>query len=71
VLIIDVVMKYPCTLFLGTFGAMTTFVLFYLFSAYLLSYTVGHMKLLFEKALEMQMAGAVFFTLLIPFAGRF
>jgi len=68
--ILDVFMKYPRTLFLGTFSAMTTFTLFYLFSAYLLSYTAGHMKLPFEKALEVQMAGAVFFAVLIPFAGK-
>ncbi|EJF90679.1 MFS transporter [Bartonella tamiae] len=67
---IEVFFKYPRALFLGTFAGMTTFVLFYLFSAYLLSYSTNHLSLSFNKALEVQMLGAVFFALLIPFAGK-
>ncbi|MHC5306827.1 MFS transporter [Bartonella sp. LJL80] len=66
----EVFLKFPRALFLGTFAGMTTFVLFYLFSAYLLSYSSNHLHLPFDKALEVQMLGAVFFGLLIPFAGK-
>lgn len=67
---IDVFMKYSRTLFLGTFAGMTTFLLFYLFTAYLLSYTTKRMGLPFTQALEIEIAGAIFFGMLIPFAGR-
>ena len=68
--IIDVFTKYSRTLFLGTFAGMTTFVLFYLVTAYLLSYSSHHLKLSFGEALEVQMIGAVAFGILIPFAGK-
>ena len=68
--LIDVFFKYPRALFLGTFAGMTTFVLFYLCSAYLLSYSTHHLGLSFGQALEIQMLGAVFFGVLIPFSGK-
>lgn len=68
--LIDVFAKYPRALFLGSFAGMTTFVLFYLCSAYLLSYSTHHLNLTFGQALEIQMVGAVFFGLLIPFSGK-
>ena len=68
--LIDVFVKYPRALFLGSFAGMTTFVLFYLCSAYLLSYSTHHLNLTFGQALEIQMVGAVFFGLLIPFSGK-
>lgn len=67
---IDVFLKYSRTLFLGTFAGMTTFVLFYLVSAYLLSYSAHHLNLSFGEALEVQMVGAITFGLIIPFAGK-
>ncbi|OLY47830.1 MFS transporter [Bartonella apis] len=68
--LIDVFVKYPRALFLGSFAGMTTFVLFYLCSAYLLSYSTHHLNLTFGQALEIQMVGAIFFGLLIPFSGK-
>jgi len=66
----DLFVKYPRALFLGTFAGMTAFVLFYLCSAYLLSYSTHHLDVTFDQALEIQIIGAVFFGLLIPFSGK-
>lgn len=66
----DVFVKYPRALILGTFAGMTTFVLFYIFTAYLLSYATKHMGLAFDEALEVEIIGAIFFGLLIPFSGK-
>ncbi|EJF80702.1 MFS transporter, metabolite:H+ symporter (MHS) family protein [Bartonella sp. DB5-6] len=65
--IMDVVFKHSRILFLGTFSGIATFVLFYLVSAYLLSYATNHMGLPFNQALEVELIGAVFcgiFTIL-------
>ncbi|MCZ2328569.1 MFS transporter [Bartonella sp. F02] len=65
--IVHVFSKYSRVLFLGTFAGMLTFALFYLVTAYLLSYATNHLKLSFNQALEVEMIGAVFcgiFTLL-------
>lgn len=67
---VDVFTKHLRTLLLGTFAGMTTFVLFYLFTAYLLTYSQKNAGLSFTQALEVEIAGAVFFALFIPFAGR-
>ncbi|UNE53482.1 MFS transporter [Bartonella machadoae] len=58
--IIDVFFKYPRILFLGTFCGMATFVLFYLVSAYLLSYTTNYLQLSFYQALQVEIVGAIF-----------
>lgn len=65
--IVDVFFKYPRILFLGTFSGMATFVLFYLVSAYLLSYSTNYLKLPLYQALEVEVIGAIFcgvFTIL-------
>ncbi|AQS41575.1 MAG: MFS transporter, metabolite:H+ symporter (MHS)family protein [Candidatus Tokpelaia hoelldobleri] len=67
--IVDVVLKYPRALILGSFAAMATFVLFHMFTAYLLSYTQTVMHLPLHQALEIELAGAIFFCLLIPVSG--
>ncbi|WP_455482416.1 MFS transporter [Bartonella sp. B35(2025)] len=65
--IVDVFLKCPRILFLGTFAGMTTFVLFYLVTTYLLSYTTNHLKLSMNQALQVEIVGAIFcgiFTIL-------
>ncbi|MCZ2203780.1 MFS transporter [Bartonella sp. A05] len=57
--IVHVFLKCSRILFLGTFAGMVTFVLFYLVTAYLLSYATNHLQLSFTQALEIEMAGAV------------
>lgn len=68
--IFEVFRKYSRIVLLGSFAGMTTFLLFYLFSAYLLAHTTVHLKYSFITALEVEIVGAVFFGLLIPFAGK-
>ncbi|SEI12735.1 Sugar transporter [Rhizobium tibeticum] len=51
--------KHKRNLFLGTFVALATFVLFYIGSAYLLSYNVKVLKIPFLDALEIQIVGSV------------
>ncbi len=58
------------SLVLGTFVALATFVLFYIGSAYLLSYNVKVLKIPFLDALEIQILGSVIFGLAIPVAGK-
>lgn len=58
------------SLVLGTFVALATFVLFYIGSAYLLSYNVKVLKISFIDALEVQLLGSVVFGLFIPIAGK-
>jgi metabolite-proton symporter len=55
---------------LGTFVALATFVLFYIGTAYLLSYNVKVLKIPFLDALAIQIAGSVVFGLFIPVAGK-
>ncbi len=50
--------------------ALATFVLFYIGSAYLLSYNVKVLKIPFLDALEIQIVGSVAFGIFIPAAGR-
>lgn len=68
--IADVFTKHLRALILGTLAAMTTFVLFYLFTAYLLSYSQNNAHLTYTEALEIEMVGAVFFAIFIPISGR-
>jgi MFS family permease len=58
------------SLALGTFVALATFVLFYIGTAYLLSYNVKVLKIPFLDALEVQILGSVVFGIFIPFAGK-
>ena len=58
------------SLFLGTFVALVTFVLFYICSAWLLSYNVKVLGIPFKDALLIQIYGSVVFGLTIPFAGK-
>lgn len=62
--------KHKRSLFLGTFVALATFVLFYIGSAYLLSYNVKVLKIPFLDALEIQIVGSVAFGVFIPIAGK-
>jgi metabolite-proton symporter len=62
--------KHKRSLFLGTFVALATFVLFYIGSAYLLSYNVKVLKIPFLDALEIQIVGSVAFGIFIPVAGK-
>ena len=62
--------KHKRSLFLGTFVALATFVLFYIGSAYLLSYNVKVLKIPFLDALEIQIVGSVAFGIFIPIAGK-
>ena len=58
------------SLFLGTFVALATFVLFYIGSAYLLSYNIKVLNMPFLDALEVQLIGSIVFGLLIPVIGK-
>ena len=58
------------SLVLGTFVALATFVLFYIGSAYLLSYNVKVLGIPFLDALEIQILGSVLFGIFIPVAGK-
>ncbi|MDP9809623.1 metabolite-proton symporter [Rhizobium tibeticum] len=62
--------KHKRNLFLGTFVALATFVLFYIGSAYLLSYNVKVLKIPFLDALEIQIVGSVAFGIFIPIVGK-
>ncbi|MBW9116742.1 MHS family MFS transporter [Rhizobium cauense] len=62
--------KHKRSLFLGTFVALATFVLFYIGSAYLLSYNVKVLKIPFLDALEIQIIGSVAFGIFIPVVGK-
>jgi metabolite-proton symporter len=62
--------KHKRSLFLGTFVALATFVLFYIGSAYLLSYNVKVLKIPFLDALEIQIVGSIAFGVFIPIVGK-
>ncbi|WP_336294133.1 MFS transporter [Bartonella sp. CB169] len=68
--IIDVFLKYPRILFLGTFSGMTTFVLFYLVTTYLLSYLTNHLQLSFYQALQVEVVGAIFCGIFTVLTGK-
>lgn len=61
--------RHKMSILLGTFVALATFVLFYLCTAYLLSYNVKVIKMPFTDALVVQIWGAIIFGLFIPLAG--
>ena len=62
--------NHKMSLFLGTFVALVTFVLFYICSAWLLSYNVKVIQIPFVDALKIQIYGSVVFGLAIILAGR-
>ena len=68
--LIEVFRRHLRALFLGTFVALATFVLFYIASAWLLSYNVKTLHIAFLDALEIQMAGAVTFGIFIPLVAK-
>lgn len=68
--VVELFRNHKRSLVLGTFVALATFVLFYIGSAYLLSYNIKVLNLPFVEALEIQLLGSVLFGLFIPLAGK-
>jgi len=68
--VMELFRNHKRSLVLGTFVALATFVLFYIGSAYLLSYNVKVLKIPFLDALEIQIVGSVLFGIFIPVAGK-
>jgi metabolite-proton symporter len=63
-----VVAKYPRELVLGTLGATTTFVVFYLMTLFALGWATGKLGFGRQEFLILQMIGVLFFGLTIPFS---
>jgi metabolite-proton symporter len=61
--------KYPRELLLGTLGATTTFVVFYLANVFTLGWATSSLGFGRQEFLIMQMIAVIFFGLTIPFAG--
>jgi MFS family permease len=68
--LVELLRSHKRSVFLGTFAALATFVLFYICTAWLLSYLVGTLKVPFRDALLIQIYGSVVFGLAIPLAGK-
>lgn len=68
--LVELLRNHKRSLFLGTFVALVTFVLFYICSAWLLSYNVKVLQIPFLDALKIQMFGSVVFGIAIPIAGK-
>ncbi|GGZ44037.1 MFS transporter [Asticcacaulis endophyticus] len=68
--LVEIFSKYKRSLFLGTFVALVTFVLFYIGSAYLLSYNVKIRQIPFLDALAIQIMGSVAFGIFIPISAK-
>jgi metabolite-proton symporter len=60
--------KYTGALLLGTLGATTTFVVFYLMTVWALGWATGTLHFARRDFLILQMVGVLFFGLTIPFA---
>src|ERR1700685_1177959 len=60
--------KFPRELVLGTLGATTTFVVFYLMTVFALGWATGALGFGRQQFLILQMAGVLFFGLTIPFS---
>src|SRR5271169_1285301 len=58
--------QYPRELLLGTFGAVNTFVVFYLMTVFALNWATTALKFARGDYLILQMAGVLFFGLTIP-----
>ncbi len=67
---IELLRKHKRSLFLGTFMALVTFVLFYICSAYLLSYNVKVIGMPFLEALKIQIFAAAVFGISTVAAGK-
>jgi metabolite-proton symporter len=67
--ILVVFAKHPLPLFLGTFGAATTFLVFYLANVFALTWATGALGFGRQEFLIMQLGAVIFFGLLIPVAG--
>jgi metabolite-proton symporter len=63
---IEIFTRHTRSLLLGTFAALATFVLFYISTAYLLSYNVKVLNIPFQHALGIQIFSAIAFGLCIP-----
>jgi metabolite-proton symporter len=63
-----VLAKYPRGLILGTLGAITTFVVFYLMTVFALGWATSALGFGRQQFLILQMTGVVFFGLAIPFS---
>ncbi|WP_347137940.1 MFS transporter [Paracoccus sp. SSK6] len=68
--VVELFRNHKRSLFLGTFVALVTFVLFYICSAWLLSYNVKVRQITFMDALLVQIYGSVIFGVAIPLAGK-
>jgi metabolite-proton symporter len=68
--VVELFRTHKRSLVLGTFVALATFVLFYIGSAYLLSYNVKVLKMPFLDALEVQLLGSIVFGIFIPIVGK-
>ncbi len=68
--LVEIFRNYKRSLFLGTFVAMVTFVLFYIGTAYLLSYNIKVRHIPFLDALAIQILSAISFGLFIPLSGK-
>lgn len=66
----ELLRNHKRSLVLGTFVALATFVLFYIGTAYLLSYNVKVLNIPFLEALEIQLLGSVIFGLFIPLVAK-
>jgi MFS family permease len=58
--------KYPRRLLLGTLGAITAFVVFYLMTVFALGWATGSLGFPRQEFLILQMVGVLFFGLAIP-----
>ncbi|OJF97301.1 MFS transporter [Pararhizobium antarcticum] len=68
--VVELFRNHKRSLVLGTFVALATFVLFYIGSAYLLSYNIKVLNIPFIDALEIQILGSVLFGIFIPIAAK-
>ncbi len=65
----SVIVKQPVELLLGTLGATTTFVVFYLANVFALGWATSSLGFGRQPFLVMQLIGVLFFGAVIPFAG--
>jgi MFS family permease len=68
--VVELFRHHKRSLLLGTFVALATFVLFYIGSAYLLSYNIKVLQMPFLDALEVQILGSIVFGVFIPLIGK-
>ena len=64
-----VIVKHPIELLLGTLGATTTFVVFYLANVFALGWATNALGFARRPFLLMQLLGVLFFGAIIPFTG--